>query len=46
MTTSTKSIAASALIAVVCALIWFGAPPLPAVTGAVLAAAFLYWRSK
>lgn len=39
-------IAASAILALMVAIIWFGAPAAPAVLGAALAAALLYWRHR
>lgn len=41
-----RVIVASVLLAVSVVLIWFGAPVVPAVVGAVAAGLFLLWRQR
>lgn len=37
---------ASAILALSVVIIWFGAPVVPSLLGAVLAALFVYWRGR
>jgi hypothetical protein len=37
---------ASAILALSVVIIWFGAPVVPSLVGAVLAAALVYWRGR
>lgn len=47
MTTgSTKMIIASVVVGLLGALIWFGAPLVPAMLGALAAGLLLYWRQR
>jgi hypothetical protein len=43
---STRFIVASAAVALVVAVVWLGAPLLPAVLGAIGAGLVLYWRGR
>jgi Zn-dependent protease with chaperone function len=45
-TGSTKMIIASVVVGLLGALIWFGAPLVPAMLGALAAGLLLYWRQR
>jgi hypothetical protein len=46
MTASTKWTLASVFLALSLVVIWFGAPPIPALIGAIGAGLVLYWRDR
>jgi hypothetical protein len=46
MAGSTRSLIAGVLAALALAVICFGAPALPAIIGALVAAGVIYWRAR
>jgi hypothetical protein len=46
MTRSTQVISGSVVVAIGMALVWFRAPVVPALLGAVAAGLVLYWRGR